>query len=527
MREKFPVNFLPVFLFLLGAAFCLTACRSSRKTDLRKLAPRETILYLETNDVAATLDALTASPAFQTLAEKKDFSALVNVQMVVAVTGFETSEKDSTLNLKPRFVAVADIHAWNWQAVSLVENQIDGFVRKNYGAAAKVERIEKDGGAFFTWTAEDSRRVFAFVQDGLIYFGNDADAIEKCLAVKKGTGESLAQNESFARAYTENNLAFGYVSSEGVKQIAALAGVSVAVNASEEADERSFIARILPQILQNTTQEIVWTANRASGGIEDKFSVALKPETVSALKDFLISDSVSPDDFSEFLPSDTYSATRYNFKNPSTAWRGSILLTARNTDALSGKILSKFSDKLLEPYGIGAAESFLDSITAPILTAQFDAEGAKSVTMATIADAAKLKLSILEEIDFNSPPEKKFDAEIWFSADKNLAAAFVANKIILGDGESVLKCLAARQAEKKAANNSAFQRFTASRDVAATFGTDADSAEKIVAVLGNAKNANLKLATFYTIETRLTASGFERVTVSDFGFIGTILKNLN
>ena len=72
-----------------------------------------------------------------------------------------------------------------------------------------------------------------------------------------------------------------------------------------------------------------------------------------------------------------------------------------------------------------------------------------------------------------------------------------------------------------------FQRFAASQNIAATFGTDADSAEKIAGILGNTKNENRKLATFYTTETRLTADGFERTTVSDFGFSGTILKNLN
>jgi phage portal protein BeeE len=82
------------------------------------------------------------------------------------------------------------------------------------------------------------------------------------LAIQKGEAESLAADESLSRVYMANNLAFGYVSSEGVKQIAALTGVSVAVETTEETDGRSFIAEILPQILQNTTREIVWTASK-------------------------------------------------------------------------------------------------------------------------------------------------------------------------------------------------------------------------------------------------------------------------
>ncbi|MCY7375537.1 MAG: hypothetical protein LH472_06150 [Pyrinomonadaceae bacterium] len=495
---------------------------------MRKLAPRETLVYLETNDVGEMLESLTASPAFQTLAkDKQEFSALKNIQIAVAVTGFETSEENSVLNLKPRFVAIAETHAWNWQTVSLVENQIDNFVRKNYGDSAKLETVDKNDGKFFTWTANDNRRVFALAQNSLIYFGNDASAIEKCLAVKKGEAESLAQNESFTRVAAENNLASGYVSTDGVRQIANLAGVSVAVNASEEIDERSFIARIVPQILQNTTREIVWTANRVERGIEDKFSVNLMDETAFVLKKTLNSKTDSLTNFADFLPSDTFAATFYNLKNPLISWRGSLALTAKNTDALSGKILIEFSDKLLEPYGIADAETFLGAVDAPIITAQFDADGEKSVSIAAVKDLGKLKAAISKEIDFESPPEKRSGAEVWFSANRGLAAAFIEIKLILGDGESVLKCLQAKVRGQSLAKNSAFQAFAESRAVAATFGKDADSAEKIAAVLANAKDEHRKLATFYTTETRLTESGFERVTVSDFGLIGTILENLN
>ena len=486
--------------------------------------PSDTLVYLETNDVAAMLETLTTSQAFQMLAKNKpDFSALNNIQLAVAVTGFETSESNTALNLKPRFVAVAETHTWNWQTVSLVENQLDKFVRKNYGETAKLEKTDKDGGRFFTWTADDQRQVFAFVQGSLIYFGNDAAAIEKCSAVKKGAAESLAQNEFFARAYSDKNTAFGYVSNDGVRRIADIAGVLLAVGAADETDEKSFIARVVPQILQNTTKEIVWTANRTTHGIEDKYTVDLTDETASGLKEILLTKPDSPNDFAAFLPSDVYSATRYNLNDPLIAWRGSLLLTAKNTDAVSGKILIGFSAKLLEPYGISDAETFLSAVDSPIATAQFDAEGEKSITVATVKISDKLKTSLLKEFDFKKPPEKISNAEIWFSDDKNSAAAFVENKLILGDGASVLKCLQARSGAK----NPAFQRFAASRSLAATFGTDADSADKIVKVLANVKDENRKLATFYTTETRLTETGFERVTVSDFGLIGTILGKLN
>jgi hypothetical protein len=137
-----------------------------------------------------------------------------------------------------------------------------------------------------------------------------------------------------------------------------------------------------------------------------------------------------------------------------------------------------------------------------------------------------LKSSISKEINFNAPSEKRENAEVWFSENKQLAALFIENKLLLGDGESVLKCLQAKRSGQNFTKTPKFQWFAESQAVAVTFGRDADSATKIVEVLGKKKGENKKLATFYSTETRFTEKGFERKTVSDFGLIGTILQQI-
>jgi hypothetical protein len=213
-------------------------------------------------------------------------------------------------------------------------------------------------------------------------------------------------------------------------------------------------------------------------------------------------------------------------KNPLTAWRDLLFAATKNTDAARGNFLLRFSDSLLEPYVISGAENFLSQIGSEILTAQFDAAGEKSVAIVTVKDAEKLKSSISKEINFQSAPTLQDDAEIWFSEDKRSAAAFVENKLILGDEESVLKCLQTKKSERNFARTKTFQLFSNSQSVAATAGIDYDSAEKIAEILAVNKNENKKLATFYFTETRFDEKGIERVTVSDFGWLGTILKQL-
>jgi len=532
IASQIKLNAVCRFVFAALILCALTACRNPTETVMRKFVPDDAIIYFETNDVARTLESLTASPAFQELAERQtDFSALENMQLAVAVVGFETSEKkiteeNSILNFKPQFVAVAETHAWSWQTLSFAENQLNDFVMKNYGDAAKLERRDEADGKLFTWTASDGRKTFAYVQNSLIYFGNDWSAIEKCLAVKKGEVESLEKNDALTRAYSENNLAIGYISSVGIAQIANLAGVSLAVETTEESDARSFIARIVPQILQNTTKEIIWTANKTKRGIEDNFSVSLTAETSSVVKETLATSFDSQLNSTEFLPPDFFTATRYDLKNPLIAWRSLLLLTVKNTDALSGKLLTEFSEALLEPYGISNAEIFLSSIDSEILTARFDEDGDRSVSIVSIKDLERLKNSISREINFNAPSEKLENAEMWFSENKQLTALFVENKLLLGDGESVLKCLQAKQSGQNFTKTPKFQRFAESQTVAVTFGKDTDSATKIIEILGKKKSENKKLATFYSTETRFTEKGFERKTVSDFGLIGTILQQI-
>jgi hypothetical protein len=252
----------------------------------------------------------------------------------------------------------------------------------------------------------------------------------------------------------------------------------------------------------------------------------LNNETISILKETLSSNSQIQTNSTEFLPPDIFTASRYNLKNPLIAWRSLLLVTAKNTDALSGRILVQFSNQLLQSYGVSDAETFLSSIETDILTAQFDADGEKSVTIVTVKDVEKLKKSISDGINFKKPPEKLENADIWQSEDKQMAAAFVENKLILGKIESVLKCLQAKQSGQKFAASSMFQIFKESKSVAVTFAKDTNSAEKVVEVLGNARE-NKSVITTYTTETRFTEKGIERKTVSAFGLLGTILEQLD
>lgn len=514
-------------LCLVGVAASNLSCKTA-PADLRTLAPADTLVYLETNDLGKALGALTESRAFQEAAKNKpDFSALAGMQTAIVVTGFEASEnqvtaENSVLNFKPRFVAVADTHTWNRYTLQFTEEKLGDFVNETYGGEVTLEAAEKAGGKSFVWTAKDGRKAFAFVKDSKIFFSNDESALEKSLSVSRGEAESLIKNETLGtmRAESKEKLAFGYVSPDGIAQISNLAGVSTALDATDDDEGRSFIARVLPQILRGSVREVFWTAAKNEQGIEDKYTIWLTPENTAVVKETLVPAAPGQANSAEFLPADVFSATRYNLQNPQIAWRSLLLVAGKNADAMSAKILVAFSGSLLDPYGVADAETFLSAVDSEIWTANFDAEGEKSVAIVAVKDEEKIKKSITE-IDFKAAPATDGPA-IWKSADGETAAAFSDNKLILGDPESVLKCLQAKTAGQNFTKTAAWKKFSETNAVALTYGKD--STEKVIEVLSEKKAENIQVLTNYTTETRFNAQGIERRTGSPFGLIGKILE---
>ena len=524
--------FLALKFCLFAFAFLLLQSCNYQTEDLRRFAPLETSIWLESNNLEETLNSITENETFQKITtEKTDFSALDGVQIAVAVTNFQTSEKQITdnqsiLNFKPQFAVIAETHAWSWQTNSLVENNLDVFIRKQYGADAKLEKNPKDNGTLYKWTSNDNRQSFAFVEESLIFFGNNIESIEKCVAAKNGSAENLTKNDllNSKRESAKNSLAFGYISGDGIKQIADLIGVKQAIDTTEAEAPRSFIAKILPEIVRGTIKEISWTATKNENKIEDKFFIETTPEISTVLKQTIVPNTNNEQTLAEFLPAEIFSATRYNLENPQIAWRSLLITAANQLDQTSAKILLAFSNSFFVSYGVSNGENFLSSVGSEIWTARFDSEGDKTAAIIKIKDAEKLKSSLVEDFDFKVSGEKNGDAEIYKAKTENISAAFIGENLIIGDSESVTKCLNAKASGQNFAKTGKFAEISGSNAVALTFSNDIDSAKNTAKVLDSLKNENEQVFTTFTTETRFIGRGFERKTVSDFGFIGTILE---
>jgi hypothetical protein len=504
------------FYFLLFT-LCLNLSCGSKPTDLRSLAPADSLIYLETNDLGAAIQPIIDSKAFGDAAmAKPDLSTIKDVQVAIAVTGFETSEQqineeNAILNFRPHFVAIADTHAWSWQARSFAENQLGEFVNKLYGGGVQLDTAPKDGGTKYVWTAEDGRKAFGYVTGSLIFFGNDESSIDKVQAVRRGESDPIAKTGKLPDY--GGYIAIGYVSADGIAQIANIIGAQKAKESGEESEVQSFVARIVPQLLRGAIKEATWTARTTESGYEDKLNLTLDPAVANVLNETMAPADTADSSLLDFAPPDAASITQYNLKDPQIAWRSILLLTQKLTDPSTGKLIVGFSNSFFEPYGIKDGEMFLGAVSPNIVTVKFDEDDDVAVIGKTKDDKSR-KLSL----DAESMKSDSADSEITDPGFEGIS--------VTGESGTVQKCVQAHQNAQNLRSDPISQASGTNIAAARTIGIDRDSAALLASVLNQRKGDDVAPASRFTVETRFNKTGMERKLDSEFGLIGSLITML-
>ncbi len=529
---------LCVFALILFSVSC-----GSKPTDMRTLVPAETLVYLETNDLAAALQPIIDSKPFNEVAKTKpDFSVLKGVQLAVAVTGFETSEEnvdDEQVigRIQPHFVTVADTHAWNFQAVGFAEQKLGSFVAKIYGGEPTLERSDKNGGKYFTWTAQDGRKAYALVIDAVIYFGNDETSIEKCLAVRRNEADSIAKAAKVPPS-DPKTLASGHVSTDGIAQIANVVAIKLASEASDEHELQSIIAEILPKLLRNSIIQMSWMAAKTEHGIEDYYSISTPPELTNGFNQaFMAGEDSSTDSFTNNalvaqLPANTESATRYNLKDPQMALRTVLLLAQKQLAPLVESFLPGVMRILFEPYGISDPDLFLGSLgqyqrSRNIITGQLNSENNIPVVVAVRGTDKSTIRSLSTDLKLlkQDTEQGSIVQSIW-STEYDIQVVFDGDLIKLGPKDDLPNVDGVRTGELSDIRTDDLRKLAASRAPIVTFVRDHESARRIADLIAGTRADDTKAVSTSFTETRFTKTGIERRTVSDFGLIGSMIAQL-
>jgi len=494
---------------------------------MRSLVPADSLVYLEANDLAAALQPIVDSKPFQQAAKSKpDFAVLKGVQLAVAVTGFETTEEkltdeNSVGRVQPRFVAVADTHAWNYQAVAFADQKLGQFVTDIYGADVTQGVIDKNNGKYFTWTSNDGRKSYAQVTDSIIYFGNDESAIDKCLAVRRGEADSIAKTGKVQTA-DARTLASGYISTDGVAQIASIIGLKLAAEIGEDAEVQSAIAGILPQLIRGSITEVSWTATNTDHGIEDKYSITMPVNIAETLNDTMASMGDGDLSIFRWLPGDVSTATIYNFRNSLIAWRFLMFPARKTLDPLSTRAVEAIIAGMIEEYGIADADRFLEDNPGGIVTARFSDDEEGSVVMRNVSDVRKVDSALIKELQTGTHHDQ---GDISQTKDGDLAKFYRDGKLIFGSASAVRKLYSDTGPNTRNLLDLAPRTFDP-KSAVVTIGNDNETAAKVSEFLLSQQTRNVPVRSTYSAETKFTKTGIERRTISDFGLIGSIIAQL-
>jgi hypothetical protein len=565
---KFFRKALLVFLALLVILAAWVWWNRPQKVDMAAYVPADSLIYLEANDLPDIAGGVTSTDAWKALAPSAglktnlgnlgwlsrlaswtgigpaDAVVLSRAQVAVAVLGLDAADAGDTLKIKPRYAVVVETHTGESRARSAVENRVGDFARRAYGEP-RVEQKEIDGAKFTTWIAPDNeRRIVAAVMGSVAVIGNDEGAVQACLAVRRNERPSLAGNpqveEMRGRVGGKDALAFGYVSPDGAARLLEMAATVYAGQISSDPRAQSAAATMLPPLAKKILGGAGWSARVSEGVVEDRYFMGLQNGVAAQLQSALAPRQGLALTTGELLPANIYSLSRYNYRDPSQAWRGLNAAISSQADTLGAVLLTRLLDASLKPYGIEEPDNFLRSIGPEIVTARLDDSGSSTVTIVEVLDEKTLNDFVNRRAGAKPAVETIGEAKLLISNnEKHDASSFVGGHLLMGTAENVRRCLEARKAGQTLAAYDNFQRAARSSSAGGaanvvTFTDDYAPARTFITAMATQRGLRerplnesqlesaLKGLRYALSETRIVDGGFEKKTRSSFGQFGTL-----
>lgn len=537
------------------------------KVDMAAYAPADSLVYLESNDPAEAASAIEQTDAWRSVAPYLGLAAnrssnrwlayiarntgigsaktviATRSQVAIVMLDLNAVGSGDTLEYKPLAAIVVETHTSNFRIKPAVEQIVEEFARRLYGQPS-LEHETIDGDELVKWLAPDrQRRIVACVYGTAVIVGNDERAVSACIAVRRGQRPSLLNqpglNEMRARLQANSALAFGYVSSANAARLLSVATPLI----FGKVQEGSQIERLVTNLGAKVLGSIGWSADFFSGSIEDRYLISLKSSVIDRLRSGLAS-AMAQHQLWDQLPSNTYSVTAYNLRDPAAAWDSLNAAVSSQADAVSAFFLSNFLRAILSQYGIDRPEIFLPALKTQILTVRLDQHSDRPLVLAAIRDEQALRQFVTAHFGAKPRTETVGDRQLFLSADAESAAVFVGDYLMFGSPGDVRRCLLAQVQRTTIGSSSAALKTFASyarEDVPAasvTYANDNERVRSLIATVRAVRGSQassslppdaeeaLAQVPYAVTATTLGADGVERRTRSPFGQFGTLLSLL-
>jgi hypothetical protein len=558
MKFLRPLLAFALLAVLIGAAWLWWTLPSP--VDMAAYAPADSIVYIEINNLAAVARAIQHSKAWQAAAPITHSKPIAQnrimtnalragigplpavlfarAQVALVVVGMNTSEENDTLKVRPEIALIAETHTSKWRTRTAAVEAIKQLANLAYGASTCTER---SSGADYVEcsVAGTERKIIGAIDGSVVVIGNSDNAVRSCLDTRRGVRPSIRTDPELLKVRSsvtaDKTLAFGYISPANSAKIFSWAAPLLMGQAPGDQQLEQLLAVSAGKILRG----VAWTANPAPQGIEDRFLFSLEAGVVSRLQP-AFAGSEPDESFWKLVPEGFQSLTVYRNKAPAAAWSSLDSAVAFKLDALPAVLFGSLLRSSLSVYGISEPKEVLTTLSPPLLTLKPSASAEGSVLVARVNDFVRLKDllaggafngdngEILHGLQSNPNPQKEFTAV--FAGEEY---------VLMGRTENVRSSLAALRKNAEADGKKYLVQSAGERSaVIVTFANDEARLNNFISTLLQLQGRRLSIdeleslrntvqaAGISATETKLNASGIERVTRSAFGQFGTFISLL-
>ncbi|HLN97154.1 MAG TPA: hypothetical protein VK208_01605 [Pyrinomonadaceae bacterium] len=557
--------------WILLLAACLIAIVTSwlwlavpKAANMASYAPADSLLFLETDDPLAVVEAVGRTEAWKILETSgivghgthsahwlrtfmrwtgigpAESVILARAQVAVVVTELRTAEEAETLNIKPEGAIVIETHTAQWRIRPAFEKALQTLAEKTYGTPTN-RRVVQNGFEYVEWIApENSRQIVGVVSGSLIVIGTSEQAVQNCLGVSLGQRASLKSNAELQQMATqldrEHSLTFGYVPRENSAKLLSVGLPVLLGRAPGDSDFQRLIAKGAAKVFGS----LGWSSRPYSNGIEDRYLITLEPAVVARLKPaFAVPNSDSR--IQQQVPRGVYSVTFYKFANAGAAWQSLKTAVSSEVDALSSIVFSSLLKSALLSYGVEEPETLLEAVDDDLFTVRVDDDAEHSILVAGVRDRPRIRAMVAKNMSVKSSSPEPNSTEFFENSDSELAVSLSDRLLIMGSKPEVRRY--AEFAETGAGGSTpddlkritVFDSSSNSANVV-TYTNDGDRVRGFLAAIMRSngtsgmnttdrESAIAKLPYSVTVTT-LQDSGLERITRSPLGQFSTLLPLL-
>jgi hypothetical protein len=526
------------------------------KVDMAAYAPSDALAYLEINDLPTLIAGITQTQAWETLSAtgssprlkqmnwlsrvafwtgigSSEQVILSRAQFAIVVVGLDAVDNEPTLLIRPATALIIETHTSPGRMIPVVERRVGDLARHIYPQSTQTRKIVQ-GFSLTEWTsASDNRSIVLGFFDTEAIIGNSEQAVLACIAVRGRGSKSLIGNSELqltrSKLRSDTAAAFGYLSTDGLgKLVAALAPMHVEGMATSPQAQQ-----ILAGLTGKLFKSAGWSLRSQNKMLEDSYFVTAPQDMTAALQETTGGGTGASQNAYLFLPEDIYSVTEYRVGNPSLAWRGLNRALSSHLDIIGAVLVTPLLKSTLAPYGIDHPEVFLEAIGSEILTCRLDEDGTNSVLIVQVKDEMALRGLVAQRLGARSIKENVDGHEMLLSvSEDSLAASFVDHYLVIGSSPAVRSCLIAKSRGQSLSSQPAFKQASqvpsSSKPVTVTYTRDIQSTSELFSLMSNTSNQQrnhadtLRVLPYAVTTTAIGADGFERVTRSSSGLLGTL-----